>query len=84
LPVPVATWWSGCCTPSLAANLQQSLTEAGIRELVVCGIRTEQCVETTARIGSDLGYRVVFVTDATTTKSWCRAGGRPRCAAGRG
>ena len=48
-------------------NLQQLLTEAGVRELLLCGIRTEQCVETTARIGSDLGYRVVFVTDATTT-----------------
>jgi nicotinamidase-related amidase len=51
-------------------NLQQLLTEAGIRELVVCGIRTEQCVETTVRIGSDLGYRVVFVTDATTTNPY--------------
>lgn len=48
-------------------NLQQLLTEAGVRELVVCGIRTEQCVETTTRVGSDLGYRMVFVTDATTT-----------------
>ncbi|WP_329236066.1 isochorismatase family protein [Actinoallomurus sp. NBC_01490] len=49
-------------------NLQRLLTEAGVRELTVCGIRTEQCVETTARVGSDLGYRVVFVTDATTTE----------------
>ncbi|MET9041983.1 cysteine hydrolase family protein [Streptomyces sp. NPDC003328] len=48
-------------------NLQQLLTEAGVRELRVCGIRTEQCVETTTRIGSDLGYRMVFVTDATAT-----------------
>jgi nicotinamidase-related amidase len=48
-------------------NLQQRLTEAGIRSLVVCGIRTEQCVETTARLGSDLGYDVTFVTDATAT-----------------
>ncbi len=48
-------------------NLQQRLVEAGVRELVVCGIRTEQCVETTARLASDLGYQVVFVTDATTT-----------------
>ncbi|WP_035796759.1 cysteine hydrolase family protein [Kitasatospora mediocidica] len=48
-------------------NLQQRLTEAGVRELVVCGIRTEQCVETTTRVGSDLGYQVVFVTEATTT-----------------
>lgn len=48
-------------------NLQQLLTEAGVGELWVCGIRTEQCVETTARLGSDLGYDVVFVADATAT-----------------
>lgn len=48
-------------------DLQQRLTRAGVGELVVCGIRTEQCVETTTRLGSDLGYRMVFVTDATTT-----------------
>lgn len=48
-------------------NLQQFLTIAGITELTLCGIRTEQCVETTARIGSDLGYEIVFVTEATAT-----------------
>ncbi|MET7932766.1 isochorismatase family protein [Streptomyces sp. NPDC005322] len=50
-------------------SLHQLLTAAGVRELVVCGIRTEQCVETTTRVGSDLGYRVVFATDATTTSA---------------
>ncbi|QYC42371.1 Streptothricin hydrolase [Nonomuraea coxensis DSM 45129] len=48
-------------------NLQQILTQRGVGELVVCGIRTEQCCETTARIGSDLGFGVSFVTDATAT-----------------
>ncbi|MEV0153343.1 isochorismatase family protein [Micromonospora sp. NPDC050686] len=48
-------------------NLQQLLTLAGVRELTVCGIRTEQCVETTARLGHDLGYELTFVTDATAT-----------------
>lgn len=48
-------------------NLQQLLTERGIHELTVCGIRTEQCVETTTRLASDLGYQVTFVTDATAT-----------------
>lgn len=48
-------------------NLQQLLTERGIRELVVSGIRTEQCCETTARLAADLGYQVTFVTDATAT-----------------
>src|ERR1700735_4066924 len=46
-------------------NLQQLLTQRGIRELVICGIRTEQCCETTARVASDLGYQVTFVTEAT-------------------
>ncbi|HEY0450289.1 isochorismatase family protein [Actinophytocola sp.] len=48
-------------------NLQQLLVSRGVRELAVCGIRTEQCCETTARVGSDLGYAVTFVTDATAT-----------------
>jgi nicotinamidase-related amidase len=48
-------------------NLGQLLTEQGVREVAVCGIRTEQCCETTARVASDLGYAVTFVTDATAT-----------------
>ena len=48
-------------------NLQQLLTERGITALAVCGIRTEQCCETSARVASDLGYGVTFITDATAT-----------------
>ncbi|WP_329102734.1 cysteine hydrolase [Micromonospora sp. NBC_01699] len=48
-------------------NLHQLLTAEGIRELVVCGIQTEQCCETTARLAADLGFDVTFVTDATAT-----------------
>jgi nicotinamidase-related amidase len=48
-------------------NLGQTLTAAGVRSLTVCGLRTEQCVETTARVASDFGYEVSFVTDATGT-----------------
>jgi len=48
-------------------NLQQHLVARGVRHVVVCGIRTEQCVETTARLASDLGYEVTFVTEATVT-----------------
>jgi nicotinamidase-related amidase len=48
-------------------NLQQLLVRAGVDEVWVCGIRTEQCVETTTRLASDLGYKAVFVSDATTT-----------------
>ncbi|MEU5419714.1 cysteine hydrolase family protein [Streptomyces sp. NPDC001407] len=60
-------------------NLQQLLTERGIREVLVSGIRTEQCCETTARVASDLGYGVTFVTDATAThpiEHWDAPAGR--------
>jgi nicotinamidase-related amidase len=48
-------------------NLQQLLTDKGIRELVVCGIRAEHGVESTARLAADLGYEVTLVIDATAT-----------------
>jgi hypothetical protein len=48
-------------------NLQQLLTQHGITEVIVCGIRAEQCCETTARVAFDLGYHVTFVTEATAT-----------------
>ncbi|MBO3749360.1 isochorismatase family protein [Streptosporangiaceae bacterium NEAU-GS5] len=48
-------------------NLHQLLTSQQIGAVAVCGIRTEQCVETTARVASDLGFEVTFVTDATAT-----------------
>lgn len=48
-------------------SLQQILTQQGISELTICGIRTEQCCETTARLAFDLGYEVTFVTEATAT-----------------
>ena len=47
----------------------------------MCGIRTEQCCETTTRVGGDLGYEVTFVTDATATDRRTAAPGR-RPAAG--
>lgn len=49
------------------ATLQDWLRENGIEGIVVSGIRTEQCCETTSRHASDAGYKVVFPTDATLT-----------------
>jgi nicotinamidase-related amidase len=48
-------------------KLRQLLTTRGIGELVVWGLRTEQCGETTARVAADLGDEVTVVTDATAT-----------------
>jgi nicotinamidase-related amidase len=48
-------------------NLQQLLTQHGVRALRTCGIRSEQCVETTTRVGYDLGFEMTYVVDATAT-----------------
>lgn len=62
-------------------NLAQWLTARGVDEVLVAGIRTEQCCETTARLASDLGYRVRFVLDATATQPLPRHDGRGRLTA---
>jgi nicotinamidase-related amidase len=49
------------------ATLEEWLRQRGIGELLITGIRTEQCCETTARHASDLGFAVRYVTDATLT-----------------
>lgn len=51
----------------VGTGLDVWLTQHGIQRLIVSGIRTEQCCETTTRHASDLGWNVDFVTDATLT-----------------
>ncbi|MBV8679755.1 MAG: isochorismatase family protein [Aquitalea sp.] len=51
----------------LDSGLQPWLAERGIDTLLVSGIRTEQCCETTTRVASDLGFAVDFVSEATLT-----------------
>jgi nicotinamidase-related amidase len=43
------------------------LRERGIERLMIAGIRTEQCCETTTRHASDEGFEVDFLTEATLT-----------------
>jgi nicotinamidase-related amidase len=51
----------------VGSGLAVWLTERGIQHLIVSGIRTEQCCETTTRHASDSGYEVDFVSEATLT-----------------
>ncbi len=48
-------------------DLHAWLSAQGIGELVICGIQTNMCVETTARMAGNLGYDVTVVLDATRT-----------------
>jgi nicotinamidase-related amidase len=48
-------------------DLHGWLQERGITQFVLCGITTNHCCETTARMGGNLGYDVRFAIDATHT-----------------
>lgn len=60
----------------IGSGLDVWLTRHGIRRVIVSGIRTEQCCETTTRMASDLGYDVDYVTEATLTFPMTDAHGR--------
>jgi nicotinamidase-related amidase len=49
--------------PDLAAWLREN----GIADVVICGIQTNMCCETTARVGANLGFGIRFALDATHT-----------------
>ena len=51
----------------VGSGLSVWLHSQGIRRLIVAGIRTEQCCETTTRHASDEGWEVDYVTEATLT-----------------
>ena len=46
-------------------SLDDWLRERGIGDIAICGITTNHCCETTARMAGNMGYRVFFVLDAT-------------------
>ena len=50
-------------------ELQAVLDELGIKELVVTGIQTDVCVNSTCRRAHELGYTVTLVEDGHSTTS---------------
>ena len=50
-----------------STNIHYVLGNMGIRSLYLCGVYTNECVETAARDACDLGYFVTIVEDACAT-----------------
>src|SRR3954451_6112720 len=48
-------------------DLDAWLRERGVASFALCGVTTNHCVETTARLGATPGYDVLFVPDAGAT-----------------
>jgi nicotinamidase-related amidase len=56
-------------------GLKGWLHSEGIQKLIICGIRTEQCCETTARHASDEGWQIDFASKAMLTFDMTSPGG---------
>lgn len=52
-----------------ATDLNEILKSRGIRQLVVCGVTTEVCVNTTVREANDRGYDCLVVEDCVASYS---------------
>ncbi len=78
---PAATFHKSRHSALVGTGLQVWLQENGIGQLIVSGIRTEQCCETTTRHASDLGFKVDYVLDATLTFDMTQPDGSPLSAA---
>jgi nicotinamidase-related amidase len=55
------------CDAFHETRLEAVLRELGVTELVVCGCKSQYCVDTTCRRAVTVGFPVVLVADAHST-----------------
>lgn len=53
----------------VSTNIDYLLRSLGIRQVILCGVVTDQCVESAVRDACDLGYLVTLVPDACATQT---------------
>lgn len=73
---PDATFYKTRHSALVGTGLDVWLAANGINRVLISGIRTEQCCETTTRHASDMGYAVDFVSEATFTFPMTHASGQ--------
>jgi ureidoacrylate peracid hydrolase len=56
-------------SPFISTNIDYVLRNLGVRSLILAGILTDQCIDSSARDACDLGYLVTIATDACATHS---------------
>jgi nicotinamidase-related amidase len=55
------------CNAFRETELESVLRDMRADDLIVCGMQTEYCVDTTVRAAADRGYKVTLVSDAHST-----------------
>ena len=48
-------------------ELLPAIRQRGIKRLIISGMKTEFCIDTTCRMAAELGFQVVMISDAHTT-----------------
>lgn len=49
-------------------DLQQKLQQHSVKQLVICGMMSHMCVDSTTRRANELGYQPILIHDACTTR----------------
>ncbi|MEO1769263.1 cysteine hydrolase family protein [Candidatus Enterococcus ferrettii] len=50
-------------------KLEKILKELGVKQLVITGMMTHMCVDSTTRAACELGFHSIVISDATATKA---------------
>lgn len=50
-------------------GLKNELHQNHIKNIVICGMMTHMCIDTTVRAAFDLGFSITVLEDACTTKN---------------
>lgn len=48
-------------------NLQQYLNQKQIKDIIICGLQTDLCIDATIKSGFELGYNMIIAKDCNTT-----------------
>ncbi|MBE9429347.1 cysteine hydrolase family protein [Staphylococcus warneri] len=51
----------------LGTTLQDTLQEYGVEQLVITGMMTHMCIDSTTRAAAELGYEPILIEDTTAT-----------------
>jgi nicotinamidase-related amidase len=53
----------------LKTSLENELKKQNVKELVICGMMSHMCVDSTTRAAFDMGYNCILIHDACCTKN---------------
>jgi len=52
-------------------KLNDALENQNVKHLVICGMMTHMCIDTTVRAARNFGYNITLIEDACATKDLC-------------